>query len=187
MNGLPGTPTAGAQVVTIAPDGSLGPSVGRLVAHQPPGILHLAVSVALVDADGLWLLQRRAASKAVFPGRWANSCCTHPQPGEEPAQAAIRRISQELGLQLSELQPAGIFTYHAADPVSGLVEHEVDHVFLGLADTAAAAPDPDEIGEVAHMPFGRALELVLSDTGTPWAPEVLRLASRRRSGPQQDC
>jgi isopentenyl-diphosphate delta-isomerase len=178
MTGAPGDPATDAQVVTITPDGSLGPSVGRRLAHQPPGILHLAVSVALVDPDGRWLLQRRATSKAAFPDRWANSCCTHPAPGEEPADAARRRVSQELGLDVAELAAAGTFTYQAPDPASGLVEHEFDHVFVAVVDTSTAAPDPDEIGELARLPLGEALDLVASAHGTPWAPHVLRLASR---------
>jgi isopentenyl-diphosphate delta-isomerase len=181
MTPTPGDPTADVQVVTITPDGSLGPSVGRLLAHQPPGILHLAVSIALVDPDGRWLLQRRAASKAAFPDRWANSCCTHPEPGETPADAALRRVRQELGLELAELEPAGTFTYRAPDPVSGLVEHELDHVFVAVVDTESAVPDPEEIGELARFPLREALDLVMSEAGTPWAPEVLRLASRRHA------
>jgi isopentenyl-diphosphate delta-isomerase len=169
------------QVVTIESDGSVGPSVDRLLAHQAPGILHLAVSVALVDTAGLWLLQRRAASKMAFAGGWANSCCTHPRPGEELAAAALRRVSQELGLELGGLEPAGTFTYQATDPVSGLVEYEFDHVFVALTDTTAAVPDPDEIGALARLPLADALELVASEGGTPWASEVLRLASRRVS------
>jgi len=181
MSTAPGDPPADVQVVTIAPDGSLGPPVGRLLAHRPPGILHLAVSVALVGPDGRWLLQRRAATKAAFPGQWANSCCTHPVPGEEPAAAAIRRVREELGLEVSELTPAGSFTYRAPDPASGLVEHELDHVFLAVTDTSSAAPDPAEIGDLARLPLAAALELVTSVSGTPWAGEVLELAARRRA------
>jgi isopentenyl-diphosphate Delta-isomerase len=179
MSGGPGAPEADVQVVTIAQDGSLGPPVGRLLAHQPPGILHLAVSIALVDADGMWLLQRRAASKMAFPGRWANSCCTHPGPGEAPADAAIRRVREELGLELLAAEPAGTFVYQATDPVSGLVEHELDHVFVAVVDTNPAAPDPAEVGALARLPLADALELVTSDAGTPWAAEVLRRASQR--------
>jgi isopentenyl-diphosphate Delta-isomerase len=182
MSGASGDPAGDVQVVTIAPDGSLGPSVGRDLAHQPPGILHLAVSVALVDASGRWLLQRRAASKAAFPDRWANSCCTHPEPGEDPAAAAIRRVREELGLEVDGLEPVGTFIYRAGDPVSGLVEHELDHVFLAVTDTSSATPDAAEIGELARLPIDEAIELVSSETGTPWAAEVLQLASRRRHG-----
>jgi len=171
-------PASDVRVLTIEPDGSTGPSVGRRSAHQPPGILHLAVSVAIVDRDGRWLLQRRAPSKEAFGDRWANSCCTHPKPGETTVQAAIRCASRELGLQLAKLEPAGSFTYRASDPASGLVEYEFDHVFLAVTDTASAVPDPAEIVEIARLSLDAALELVTSAAGAPWAPDVLRLASR---------
>ncbi len=178
----PAGPSADVQVVSIASDGSLGPSVGRLLAHRPPGILHLAVSVALVDADGRWLLQRRAVTKTAFPGRWANSCCTHPEPGEAPAAAAVRRVRQELGLEVSGLTPAGTFTYRAPDPASGLVEYELDHVFFAVTDTSSAEPDPGEVAALARLPIDEALGLVSSNDGAPWAAEVLELASRQHSG-----
>ena len=182
MSGAPAGPPVDVQVVSIASDGSLGPSVGRLVAHRPPGILHLAVSVALVDPDGRWLLQRRAVTKAAFPGRWANSCCTHPEPGEAPAAAAVRRVREELGLEVAELTPAGTFTYRAPDPASGLIEYELDHVFVALTDTSSAEPDPGEVGALARLPIDEALRLVSSKDGAPWAAEVLEIASRRRLG-----
>lgn len=175
-----GTPPGSAEVVTILPDGAPGPPVPLMRAHEAPGILHLAVSVALIDPDGRWLLQRRAASKRTFPTRWANACCTHPRPGELPADAAARRVSEELGLEVRDLAPAGIFSYRASDPGSGLVEHELDHVFVAVLDTSGAAPDPAEVGELARLRLADALALVASADGTPWAEEVLRLAARQR-------
>jgi hypothetical protein len=58
--------------------------------------------------------------------------------------------------------------------VSGFVEHEYDHVFLALADAGGAVPDPQEIDELAVLPFDAALALVASGEGAPWAAEVLR-------------
>ena len=67
-------------------------------AHQPPGRLHRAFSVLLVDPAGRVLLQQRAAVKTRFPLRWANSCCGHPLPGQSLTDAANRRLTEELGL-----------------------------------------------------------------------------------------
>ena len=170
-NGSTGDPL----VVALGDNGSGGMPLARSVAHQSPGVLHLAVSLQVVDAvNGGWLVQRRAASKALFSDRWANTCCTHPAPGEEPESAAIRRLREETGLVTDELIAAGPFTYRAVDPGSGLVEHERDYVFVALVDTGAAAPDPDEIGALAVLPYADALSLVDSPAGTPWAGEVLR-------------
>jgi|SRR5579884_2081328 len=162
------------QVVSISPDGVVGRPIGREEAHQAPGVLHLAVSVQVVDPDGTWLLQRRAGSKAAFAGGWTNTCCTHPHVGESPAEAAVRRLGEELGLVVPSLQAAGVFVYRADDPASGLVEHEVDHVFVTVVDTAGASVDPGEIAELARLSYPEALALATSPRGTPWAGEVLR-------------
>ena len=162
-------------IVSLEPDGSVGPPMARSVAHQAPGVLHLAVSVQVVDpADNKWLLQRRAASKALFGGRWTNTCCTHPAPGVDLAETAVQRVEQEAGLVVDGLRAAGVFTYRAVDEDSGLVEFERDHVFVAWADTTAVTLNPEEIDEVARLPFREALRLVSSGEGTPWAPEVLR-------------
>ena len=173
-DGAVGPGKVDTRVVTVGRDGSIGGGVSRELAHQPPGILHLAVSVQVVDPAGKWLLQLRADSKAAFAARWANTCCTHPRLGEEPQLAAIRRVHEELGLLIADLRPAGVFVYRAVDPESGLVEHEVDHVFVALAETGRATTNPDEASELARLGYAEALHLVTSDKGAPWAGEVLR-------------
>ncbi len=171
----------GASSVT-RPRASLRLADGRaadvLEAHQPPGSLHIAVSVQLITLDGRWLLQRRSRSKPLFAGKWANSCCTHPAPTESPEAAASRRLAEELGVFAVPLYPAHTFTYRAADPVSGLVEHERDHVFVGFTDLATV-PDPAEIEELWCGPFDEAMAMASGDEGAPWASTVLRLATNR--------
>ena len=61
-------------------------AVDKLDVHRR-GLWHPAVSVFLMDGP-LTLLQRRAAAKYHTPGLWANACCTHPRPGEDPAASA---------------------------------------------------------------------------------------------------
>jgi isopentenyl-diphosphate delta-isomerase len=162
-------------VVPISGNGSACPELSRAAAHQSPGILHLAVSIQVVDrASGDWLVQRRAATKAAFAGRWANTCCTHPAPGEDPATAGRRRVWEETGLVVDNLIPAGSFVYRAVDDRSGLVEYEHDFVFVTVTDASAANPDPEEISDLALLPFPAAIRLVQSDGGAPWAAEVLQ-------------
>lgn len=172
----------GRMILTHGPDPV---AVEVLAAHRPPGVLHEAVSVQLVDAAGNWLLQQRAPGKALFGGRWANTCCTHPRPGEPPVEAGRRRVGEELGIAVGELVPCGRFTYRATDPASGLVEYEHDHVVLGrLPDVRPApSPDPAEISSVGWLPFDRAASLVLGPHGAPWSWTVLDLAHAALSSP----
>lgn len=165
-------------VISLDDAGQANGAVPRSRAHRSPAVLHRAVSLQVVNPDGRWVVQCRADSKALFAGRWANTCCTHPLPGESSAQAALRRVRQELGVILMHRPvPAGTFTYRAVDPRTGLVEYERDEVFVVVASIGQVSADPAEVGEVAHLPFTQALRLVDSHEGAPWASEVLRRAA----------
>lgn len=102
----------------------------KLMAHRAPGMLHRAVSVVLFDGQQL-LLQQRAETVDRFAGLWANTCCTHPAPGELAETAATRRLEEELGIR-AEVREVGTFTYSAVDRRSGFVEFEYDHVVVGV-------------------------------------------------------
>lgn len=118
-------------------------------AHQPPGRLHRAFSVLLVDPTGRVLLQRRAAVKTRFPLRWANSCCGHPLPGQSLAEAANRRLREELGAGPVTLTEVGVYVYYAEDPATGRVEFEYDHVLRAeFSPDDSLLPDPDEVAEL---------------------------------------
>ena len=113
---------------------TVGGAVGAATvdeAHRAPGRLHRAFSVMLVDDDGRVLLQQRAAVKTRFALRWANACCGHPAPGETVTDAARRRLAEELGVTTVPLREVGVYLYQAADPATGRVEFEYDHVLVG--------------------------------------------------------
>ncbi|MFI5893424.1 isopentenyl-diphosphate Delta-isomerase [Actinoplanes sp. NPDC051513] len=151
-------------------------------AHQAPGMLHRAFSVFLRDpATGRVLLQQRAAVKTRFPLLWANTCCGHPAPGEDVAVAAGRRLAEELGIVGASLTPVGVYTYRAADPGSGRVEHEYDHVLLGdLPAGVRVAPEPAEVAGVRWVSMPALQAGLAADPGSyaPWLSGVTgRLAS----------
>ena len=115
----------------------------KLDVHRQ-GLLHRAFSVFVFSPDGDLLLQRRAAGKYHFANLWSNSCCGHPRPGEETAEAAVRRLGEELGFE-TPLTEQTELVYRAEDPDSGLVEHEYLHIFLGRHGDDPH-PDPAEVG-----------------------------------------
>ncbi len=104
----------------------------KLHAHQNGGKLHRAISVFVFNDKRETLLQRRAMTKYHSMGKWANACCSHPMPGENVADAAHRRLKQEMGFDC-EMHEVFSFTYKA-DVGDGLTEHEYDHVFFGNYD-----------------------------------------------------
>ncbi len=162
-----------AQVVVVDPDDREIGVADKAAVHEPPGVLHRALSAFVLDEEGRIVLQRRADSKYHFAGRWSNSCCTHPRPGESLEDAARRRTFEELGI-LGHFQDVGTFTYRAVDPRSGLVEHEVDHVMVAWCSDPLA-PNPEEVGDVAAVHI-QELERALAsepERYTPWLPSAL--------------
>ena len=103
-------------------------SMEKLEAHEK-GLLHRALSVLIINTNKEILLQRRALGKYHSPGLWTNTCCSHPYPGENPTEAANRRLKEEMGM-VADLEFAFKFQYKC-DFDNGLIEHELDHVFIG--------------------------------------------------------
>jgi len=125
-------------------DGVLTP-VGKLDAHRD-GLRHMAVSVFVLCGAEM-LIQRRAAGKYHTPLLWANTCCTHPHWGEDPADCAQRRLDEELGIASLPLTHRGQITYRA-DVGGGLIEDEVVDVFVArLSQRPKVAPNPAEVAE----------------------------------------
>jgi len=113
----------------------------KLEAHQK-GLLHRAISVFIFDSQGRLLLQQRAAHKYHSAGLWTNTCCSHPAPGESTLDAAHRRLEEEMGM-CTPLTFAFTFRYRAAFD-NGLIEHELDHVFVGYTDEVPI-PNSEEV------------------------------------------
>jgi isopentenyl-diphosphate delta-isomerase len=144
----------------------------KLGAHEPPGHLHRAFSVFLLDSHGRLLLQRRASAKYHSGGLWSNTCCSHPAPGEHPADASARRVMEELRIDPVELTEVGTIVYHVTDPVSGLVEREWNHLFVGRA-LQAPSPDPLEVEDWTAVPLDELAGMGPDPSFTAWFPTVL--------------
>lgn len=115
----------------------------KLETHQL-GFLHRAFSIFIFNSQRKLLLQRRALNKYHSSGLWSNTCCGHPRPGEHLMFAAQRRLKIEMGLDCS-LERVGSFIYRA-DVGNGLIEHELDHVFIGHSDLKPTLNADEAIG-----------------------------------------
>ncbi|MFF9586742.1 isopentenyl-diphosphate Delta-isomerase [Streptomyces achromogenes] len=147
----------------------------KLSAHQAPGHLHRAFSVFLFDTEGRMLLQQRALTKYHSPGVWSNTCCGHPYPDEPAQEAAARRVGEELGLHGIPLEPAGTVTYEHPDEISGLVEKEYNHLFVGLVKDTPE-PDPAEIHDYRFVTSEELAALRAGTSFSAWFPTVLEAA-----------
>lgn len=146
----------------------------KIDAHRN-GQLHRAFSVFIQRSDGHILLQRRARSKYHSAGLWSNACCGHPRPGEATIDAAARRLREEMRIDC-QLTERNSFTYFARLD-NGLIEHELDHVFIGTFD-GTPQPDPEEVQEWRWISLHDLFEWLGRDPDdfTVWFAEALEVS-----------
>ncbi len=112
----------------------------KMKAHSATsGRLHRAFSVFVFDDKGRTMLQQRSMIKYHSKGKWSNSCCSHPRPGEKIITAAHRRLSEEMGFDC-KMREEFDFPYEA-DVGNGLREREYDHIVFGYYK---GDPKPDK-------------------------------------------
>ena len=117
----------------------------KMEAHEK-GILHRAFSVFLFNEKGETLLQQRASTKYHSPLLWTNTCCSHQRDGESNAQAASRRLREELAIEVAPDRLNDVFSFiYRAEFDNGLTEHELDHVLVGTLPTYLGSWNPDEV------------------------------------------
>lgn len=133
--------------------------------HHADTPLHLAFSVYVFDDEGRLLVTRRATDKQTFAGVWTNTCCGHPGPGEELADAARRRLRSELGLEVSGLSVVLPDFRYEAVAADGVRENEFCPVFVARA-TVDPDPDPAEVAEWRWVDWPAFCGLA---EATPWA------------------
>jgi len=75
-------------------------TAARNECHGNPELIQAVVHLHLFDKLGRMYLQKRAASKDTFPGRWDASVGGHVSPGETPEEAIRREAREELGIDL---------------------------------------------------------------------------------------
>jgi isopentenyl-diphosphate delta-isomerase len=157
------------QVVLVDDQGTPIGLADKATVHGAHTPRHLAFSCYGFRADGRLLVTRRAADKATFPSVWTNTACGHPAPGEEPADAAARRMRYELRIDPVELRMVlPDFSYRASD--GAVEENELCPVLVARIDDDPH-PRPDEVGEWAWWTWAEFLAAAADpDSGlSPWA------------------
>ncbi|MCC8146192.1 MAG: isopentenyl-diphosphate Delta-isomerase [Bacteroidales bacterium] len=151
-------------------DNPLG-TMPKMEAHKK-GLLHRAFSVLIFNTEGEMLLQRRAFDKYHSGGLWTNTCCSHPAPGIEIADAAVKRLQEEMGIR-AEIYPITSFIYQAHLD-HGLQEHELDHVYVGVSDEVPE-PNPEEVCEYKYLSVKKIRTNILEnpDSYTEWFKIIL--------------
>ncbi len=139
----------------------------KAVCHDGHGILHRAFSLFVFNSRGELLLQQRSQDKRLWPGYWANTCCSHPRLGEDMEQATARRLDEEMGMRC-DMQYLYKFRYQADYKDLG-AEHELCWVYVGQTDEPVRA-NANEV-EATRFVSAEALDAEIAahpERFTPW-------------------
>lgn len=137
------------------------------------GVLHRAFSVFIFNAKGELLIQQRAYEKYHTPGKWTNTCCSHPREGETYEEGASRRLQEEMGFTCP-IEYQFNFIYKA-DVGQGLTEHELDHVFKGVYNEEPVI-NPEEVAAYKWIDFDELQQDIQNNPEqyTPWFRIILK-------------
>lgn len=137
------------------------------------GVLHRAFSVFIFNDKGELLIQQRAFEKYHTPGKWTNTCCSHPRDGETYEEGAIRRLQEEMGFTCP-IEYQFNFIYKA-DVGQGLTEHELDHVFKGVYNEEPVI-NPEEVAAYKWIDFDELQQDIQNNPEqyTPWFRIILK-------------
>lgn len=161
--------------------GAVTGTLPRSVCHAT-GAWHRSAHVFVSDAAGRHLLQRRALAKDVAPGAWDMACTEHVAAGGEAvADAAVRGLAEELGIQTTRaaLGPP-LSVDRAVELRAGRVwDRELVTTFWlrGLDGGVELRPDAAEVAATAWADAAAVRALCAADGGarvTPWLVGALR-------------
>jgi len=149
-----------------------------LEAHSGEGHLHRAFSIFVFRNNKKELLiQKRSDKKMLWPGFWANTCCSHPSDNNDLIPSAEKRLMEECGFSCP-LTIRDSFVYRAKDPRGAGSEYEYDTVLVGEVDEVELNPNPNEVSELKWIEVDTLMNEISSHPGdfAPWLIQALDIS-----------
>jgi isopentenyldiphosphate isomerase len=128
----------------------------RSVVHQL-GLQHRGIHIFLVTAEGRLLVQQRGRHRETFPLALDCSVSEHVKAGENFEQAALRGLSEELGIQGIRINPLVKFKM-----VYGPNDFEICLLYEGSVNPDSVRLDAIEVEGIAYYYLEDLLALIQS-------------------------
>lgn len=113
------------------------------------------------------LLQKRSQNVRAWPGYYDISAAGHIDLGERPLDAALRELSEEIGLEArtADLQSIGVGRQRSINPTTGGIENEFCFLYLLQMDSNAILSFQDgEVGSTEWRDVDQLEQDATSDT-----------------------
>lgn len=136
-------------------------------ANQDPTKYHREVGVLIVDSRGQILLQQRALTKQLEPGKWTMAAAGHIPVGMTPEQAAHMELEEELGFD-TELA----FIEKRFDQIP--TQSRFFYFFIGQVDDPEITLETEEVADAGFYDESESLKLL------DWDPDGLNQELTKR-------
>lgn len=126
-----------------------GQTATREECHRQ-GLRHKAVVVFILNSDDQVLLQKRSASKKMWPNMWDVSSGGHAASGEFGFQTGIRECQEELGITLEPQDLTFIGAVFSDNRKGDIIDRHLNEYYIARrdVDTASLRLQPEEVSEV---------------------------------------
>ncbi len=141
------------------------------------GWWHGTVHVWMLAGRNKILFQKRSPKKQVYPGLWDVSVAGHINGWEDPLDAAVREIREELRLKIDgkDLRFIGTFPAEVFHSDSRIIdrEHQRAYLYTQTVEWEHITPDPEEVSELSTFPYS-FFDLGAVSGFVPHAPDYLK-------------
>lgn len=122
------------EVVLVDEENNVLGTMPKADVHSEKTPLHRAFSLFIFNSKGELLLQQRSSKKKTWPLVWSNSCCGHPFLNESNIDAAIRRCSNEIGIEIASENIFEASPYRYCFTRFGVQENEICPILVAFYD-----------------------------------------------------
>jgi len=148
--------------------------------HTP---LHRGFSLFLFNTRGQVLITQRSWSKKAFPGVWPNAVCGHPKPNERAVDAAVRRLKDELGIDVNDVKKlceVAPYRYRFVD-ANGIIENEICPILVGVYEKDPVVHS-DEVAGWQWINWKQFLKNTSEESPvySPWCIEEAKILATKK-------
>ena len=138
----------------------------RRVVHAR-GLWHRTVHVWLYRFPHALLFQKRGENKDSHPGLWDVSAAGHMDVEEDPKQAAVREVKEELGFDINTelLEYIETTSRTMVSNDGSFIDNEFSFVYLYefKGQQSELSPDPKELDEIRFMEIDELHDMLESE------------------------